>query len=209
MIAYYAHVEKSSEREWVSDMRRWSDGVRDAVLWQPLALQARADGRGSEAGPRARARACGLSGRQGICPQGPHARPKNLGTDIKYFKKSYLNIFIQHVSLWGKGFPNPVGLAAGFDKHAEAYPALLRCGFGFMEVGSVTPLPQPGNSKPRVFRLHQDRAVINRSDVRMYITLVGFFLGIRNISGGSKFPPCPALPSPPSPHLLIVAHTHR
>ena len=59
-------------------------------------------------------------------------------------------------------FSNPVGLAAGFDKHAEGYEALYRMGFGFVEVGSVTPQPQQGNPKPRVFRLKEDRAVINR-----------------------------------------------
>jgi dihydroorotate dehydrogenase len=63
--------------------------------------------------------------------------------------------------LWLR-FPNPVGLAAGFDKHAEAPDALIRLGFGFVEVGSVTPRPQGGNPKPRVFRLDADRAVINR-----------------------------------------------
>ena len=64
--------------------------------------------------------------------------------------------------MWGRQFSNPVGLAAGFDKHAEAYPGLLKMGFGFVEVGSVTPQPQPGNPRPRVFRLKEDKAVINR-----------------------------------------------
>lgn len=64
--------------------------------------------------------------------------------------------------LWGKMFTNPIGLAAGFDKHAEAFSGMLKMGFGFVEVGSVTPLPQIGNLKPRVFRLEEDRAVINR-----------------------------------------------
>lgn len=63
---------------------------------------------------------------------------------------------------WGIRFPNPVGLAAGFDKDATAYAGALRLGFGFVETGTVTPRPQPGNSKPRLFRLTQDRAVINR-----------------------------------------------
>ena len=62
----------------------------------------------------------------------------------------------------GLEFSNPVGLAAGFDKHAEVPDALLGMGFGFVEVGSVTPRPQPGNPRPRVFRLEEDRAVINR-----------------------------------------------
>lgn len=66
------------------------------------------------------------------------------------------------VELWGLRFPNPVGLAAGFDKHAEAVDPLLGTGFGFVEIGTVTPQPQPGNPKPRMFRLVQDRAVINR-----------------------------------------------
>ena len=58
--------------------------------------------------------------------------------------------------------PNPIGMAAGFDKNAEAPDALLAAGFGFVECGSVTPQPQPGNPKPRIFRLSEDRAVINR-----------------------------------------------
>ncbi|XP_025115968.1 dihydroorotate dehydrogenase (quinone), mitochondrial-like isoform X1 [Pomacea canaliculata] len=64
--------------------------------------------------------------------------------------------------VWGRTFNNPVGLAAGFDKHGEAVDGLLKAGFGFVEIGSVTPVPQPGNEKPRVFRLTEDRAVINR-----------------------------------------------
>jgi dihydroorotate dehydrogenase len=63
---------------------------------------------------------------------------------------------------FGLTFSNPVGLAAGFDKQAEVPDALLKLGFGFVEVGGVTPLPQPGNARPRVFRLPQDEAVINR-----------------------------------------------
>lgn len=59
-------------------------------------------------------------------------------------------------------FRNPVGLAAGFDKHAEAIDGMFGTGFGFVEIGSVTPLPQSGNDKPRVFRLLEDQAVINR-----------------------------------------------
>ena len=63
---------------------------------------------------------------------------------------------------WGLDFPNPLGLAAGFDKNGEVPDAMLRQGFGFVEIGSVTPRPQPGNPKPRLFRLSEDRAVINR-----------------------------------------------
>ena len=62
----------------------------------------------------------------------------------------------------GIRFPNPLGMAAGFDKDAEVADALLGRGFGFVEVGSITPQPQPGNPKPRLFRLEEDRAVINR-----------------------------------------------
>lgn len=62
----------------------------------------------------------------------------------------------------GLDLPNPVGLAAGYDKNAEAVTPLTRAGFGFVEVGAATPLPQPGNPKPRLFRLTSDRAVINR-----------------------------------------------
>ncbi len=62
----------------------------------------------------------------------------------------------------GIAFANPVGLAAGFDKDAEVPDAMLGMGFGFVEVGSITPRPQPGNPKPRLFRLAEDRAVINR-----------------------------------------------
>ncbi len=62
----------------------------------------------------------------------------------------------------GLRLPNGVGLAAGFDKDAEAPDAMLRAGFGFVECGTVTPAPQPGNPRPRVFRLAEDRAVINR-----------------------------------------------
>ncbi|GAA4225547.1 dihydroorotate dehydrogenase [Sagittula marina] len=62
----------------------------------------------------------------------------------------------------GMALANPVGLAAGFDKNAEALSPLARAGFGFVEVGAITPRPQPGNPKPRLFRLTEDRAVINR-----------------------------------------------
>ena len=62
----------------------------------------------------------------------------------------------------GIRFPNPIGLAAGFDKDAEVYGPMLNLGFGFVEVGTLTPLPQTGNPRPRLFRLEEDRAVINR-----------------------------------------------
>ncbi len=66
------------------------------------------------------------------------------------------------VKLWGLTLPNPIGIAAGFDKDAEAYAGLLRAGAGFVEVGTVTPRPQAGNPRPRLFRLPADGAVINR-----------------------------------------------
>src|SRR5262245_32217938 len=66
------------------------------------------------------------------------------------------------VEVWGRRLSNPIGLAAGFDKNAEATDALLGLGFGLVEIGSVTPKPQPGNPRPRLFRLASDRGVINR-----------------------------------------------
>ena len=66
------------------------------------------------------------------------------------------------VRAFGLNFPNPVGLAAGFDKNAQVPDALLRLGFGFVEVGTVTPRPQAGNPRPRLFRLEADEGVINR-----------------------------------------------
>jgi dihydroorotate dehydrogenase len=66
------------------------------------------------------------------------------------------------VEVFGRQFPNPLGLAAGFDKNGEAIDGCLRLGFGSVEIGGVTPLPQPGNARPRLFRLAADEAVINR-----------------------------------------------
>jgi dihydroorotate dehydrogenase len=66
------------------------------------------------------------------------------------------------VTVLGKRFPNPIGIAAGFDKDAVAVAPLMRLGFGFVEAGTVTPRPQPGNPRPRMFRLEQDGAAINR-----------------------------------------------
>jgi dihydroorotate dehydrogenase len=67
-----------------------------------------------------------------------------------------------HTTLAGMALLNPIGLAAGYDKNAQAIAPLSRAGFGFIEVGAATPLPQPGNDRPRVFRLAEDEAVINR-----------------------------------------------
>ena len=73
---------------------------------------------------------------------------------------------VQHPALetriWDRTLPNPLGIAAGYDKDAEVADELFGLGFGFVEVGGVTPLPQPGNAKPRVFRLLEDSALINR-----------------------------------------------
>ena len=66
------------------------------------------------------------------------------------------------VTLWGRAFANPIGLAAGFDKDAEVVDPMLRLGFGFVEVGSITPRAQPGNPRPRAFRLPDQQALINR-----------------------------------------------
>ena len=78
------------------------------------------------------------------------------------------------IEIAGLTFPNPVGVAAGFDKDAEVPDALLGLGFGFTEVGSITPRPQAGNPKPRLFRLTQDKAVINR-------------MGFNNAGGDAAF----------------------
>jgi len=67
-----------------------------------------------------------------------------------------------HKTLFGIDFPNPVGLAAGFDKEARHINAFSDMGFGFIEIGTITPLAQPGNPKPRLFRLKKDNAIINR-----------------------------------------------
>ncbi len=66
------------------------------------------------------------------------------------------------VDIWGRRLPNPIGIAAGFDKNGLVPDVMIRVGFGFAEIGTVTPIPQVGNQKPRVFRLIRDRALINR-----------------------------------------------
>ena len=86
-----------------------------------------------------------LSLKMGLGPVAAQTDPENLAIDVFNLR-----------------FPNPVGLAAGFDKNADVPDAMLRLGLGFTEVGTVTPLPQPGNPKPRLFRLVEDQAVINR-----------------------------------------------
>ncbi|MBW9336944.1 dihydroorotate dehydrogenase (quinone), partial [Herbaspirillum sp. RU 5E] len=69
---------------------------------------------------------------------------------------------VLRTELFGRTLSNPIGLAAGFDKQAEAIDGLFDLGFGIVEIGSVTPEPQPGNPQPRMFRLPLDGAVINR-----------------------------------------------
>ncbi|KAM1004744.1 hypothetical protein ACFX13_004943 [Malus domestica] len=82
---------------------------------------------------------------RGWVPREKRPDPSNLGLEV-----------------WGRKFSNPIGLAAGFDKNAEAVDGLLGLGFGFVEIGSVTPVPQEGNPKPRIFRLREELAIINR-----------------------------------------------
>ena len=79
--------------------------------------------------------------------------------------KSFFNVESEEMletNLLGKKISNPIGLAAGFDKSAEVYNSLFKFGFGFIEVGTVTPKQQLGNPKPRIFRLEKDQALINR-----------------------------------------------
>lgn len=87
--------------------------------------------------------------RAGLVPSQPVDQPGDEGACLR-------------VTLWGRSFPNPIGLAAGFDKNGEVPDAMLGQGFGFVEIGSVTPKPQPGNPQPRLFRLTEDAAAINR-----------------------------------------------
>jgi dihydroorotate dehydrogenase len=84
------------------------------------------------------------------------------------------------IEVAGLDFPNPVGLAAGFDKDGEVFRQMLGFGFGFVEVGTLTPLPQAGNPKPRLFRLAEDRAVINR----MGFNNGGFAAAAARLTGG-------------------------
>ncbi len=86
---------------------------------------------------------------------------KALKTNL-IFKDYKKNELILKTQLFGREIPNPIGIAAGFDKNAEVYNPLFKLGFGFVEVGTVTPLSQYGNPKPRVFRLEEDCALINR-----------------------------------------------
>lgn len=80
---------------------------------------------------------------------------------VKNLTANYLDPSL-NTDAFGLKFKNPLGIAAGFDKNAECYNSLAGFGFGFLELGAVTPKPQYGNKKPRIFRLKKDRAIINR-----------------------------------------------
>lgn len=88
------------------------------------------------------------------------------------------------VAVLGQRFSNPIGIAAGFDKNAEAGPAIFRLGLGFVETGTVTPLPQAGNPRPRIFRLKQDQAIINRLGFNNK-GLANYLENLRQLSGRS------------------------
>ena len=84
---------------------------------------------------------------------------------INFIPESFFKVENEEIlqtNLFGKKFKNPIGLAAGFDKSAEVYNSLYKFGFGFIEVGTITPKRQLGNPKPRIFRLEKDKAMINR-----------------------------------------------
>lgn len=83
----------------------------------------------------------------------------SIGTNFKSTEINYPNL---ETDLFNLKFSNPIGLAAGFDKHGEAIYGLSKIGFGFIEVGSITPKPQSGNDKPRLFRVIEDQSIINR-----------------------------------------------
>lgn len=98
-----------------------------------------------------------------LFPKSHYEDPEVLVCLIQYIVRFRNTLYLfQKVKIFGKEFPNPVGIAAGFDKDGKAILGLKDIGFGFVEVGSVTPEPQPGNEQPRVFRLLKDHAVINR-----------------------------------------------
>ncbi|MCO5249406.1 MAG: quinone-dependent dihydroorotate dehydrogenase [Chitinophagales bacterium] len=103
--------------------------------------------------------------------------------NIRFMRKTYiLQDKKLERNLWGLHFKSPVGLAAGLDKNAEAFSELSHFGFGFVEIGTVTPLPQDGNPQPRLFRVVQDKAIINR----MGFNNVGLQQVIENIKEGRQ-----------------------
>lgn len=113
----------------------------------------------------------------GLVPLNRYQDPASLVSQHHYFlprdlphwchngprhSESFIFLYLQEVNVLGLKFKNPIGIAAGFDKHGEAVDGLYKVGFGFVEVGTITPKPQEGNPKPRVFRLTTDQAIINR-----------------------------------------------
>lgn len=103
-----------------------------------------------------------------------------LKNKLIYARKNCKNKILES-NVAGIKFKNPVGLAAGFDKNAEAVNSLAKFNFGFLEFGTVTPKPQPGNPKPRLFRLTKDRAIINR----MGFNNVGSHIFMKNINNSN------------------------
>jgi len=107
-----------------------------------------------------------------------HLTPRDLIEDEKILQVQVLN----------RTFSNPIGMAAGFDKHGECIDGLFEMGFGFVEIGSITPLPQEGNPKPRVFRLQEDNAIINRYGFNSVgLEVVSERLNQRNQKIGQKY----------------------
>ena len=86
----------------------------------------------------------------------------NLADNLNLLKLYSSDIPSKSVEVMGLNFPSRVGLAAGLDKNGDYFPALASLGFGFVEIGTVTPRPQPGNPKPRLFRIPEKRVIINR-----------------------------------------------
>ena len=105
-----------------------------------------------------------------------------LARNLLYFKKEQDDPRLA-TSIAGMDLSNPIGLAAGFDKNGEAIRSVIRIGFGFVEIGSVTPLPQFGNKKPRLYRLTEDIAVINR----MGFNNLGYEKILRKLKENNKF----------------------
>lgn len=103
---------------------------------------------------------------------------------IKFLLLKYFNVESPklHKTVAGMNFKNPVGLAAGFDKNGEIIDGIEALGFGFMEIGTLTPLPQAGNEKPRIFRLIKDKALINR----MGFNNVGCTESVKNLKSLKK-----------------------
>lgn len=104
-----------------------------------------------------------------------------------------------HTVVWDRPFLSPVGLAAGFDKNGEAVDGMLDLGFGHVEVGTVTPRPQAGNPRPRVFRLAEDRAIINRYGFNSQgaDAVAARLEERRRVHTGQDAPPSPPLQPPP------------